>query len=407
MIVIENINKFLFEKLDALIEEGMFEDRHIILFGLNTSSYSTKNYLATKGYSIYAYVDNDERKRKDANKAIADVMSHHMNMSPKLESDFVRCYTPEELLSEYDDKAVILIASKYYNSMREQLQKLGYQEGKHIIKTVDFYGLDKVLEDQEWETNMQRLGDAEVRNIQIEIMEHVKEMCRENNLRYFISGGTLIGAVRHGGYIPWDDDIDFVMPIPDYKKLIELFEDDERYEVLTIYNHPDDYFNFFTRIIDKTTVMKTWEYPFLMTSGVNVDLFPLMGLPDSAYERIQFYDKIRELNTQFISTFIEYNIDQNAVLEQRAYLRDTIIAMMEQYNYDESEYIGYIISKYREKEIMPRSIYEGSVELPFENTMFHAAVGYKEYLKILFGDYMKLPPEKERYSQHNFVAYKK
>ncbi len=405
---IENINQYLFHKLDKLIDNGKLNDKKIVLFGLNTSSYSTKNYLEDKGYQITAYIDNDQKKLEDVNEMIDTLLPRQMSKEDylRIKDKFVRAYTPDEFLGTFIDNVVILIASKYYVQMCKQLENMGYVEEKHIIKTADFYDLNHVLT-EDWMEGLRELQGDEIRQIQLQILEYLKKVCKENELRYYLCGGSLLGAIRHKGYIPWDDDIDVAMPLPDYKKLIELLRFDNRYQLVSIYNHPDEYYNFFMRMIDTNTVMKSWEYPFLMTSGVNIDIFPLFGMPDNNKEIDYFYNRIRNLNTRFIESYIEFSKETPELLKERAKLRKRIVDMMEQYPFDESERIGYLLSKYREKEIMSRSIYDKMIEVPFENSEFSIASGHIEYLEIIFGDYMKLPSKTDQFTTHNYRAFMK
>lgn len=408
MIAIENVNKFMFEKIEELEKKGYFKEKKIVLFGLNTSSYAAKRFLEEKGYSVYAYIDNDQKKRDDLNEYLDDIMPRHMNLTDYayVIQNVIRAYKPEELCSQYDDKLVILIASKYYRAMCEQLEKMGYQENKHIFQTVDFFALDGILKQDTSVQGLRELEPSEIKQIQIRIAEYLKETCKKHNLRYYMTGGTLLGAVRHKGYIPWDDDIDMTMPMPDYLKLLDILKDNKHYEILSIYNYPDTYFNFFMRLIDKSTLMKTWEYPFLMTTGVSIDVFPLIGLPESKKDVQAFFNRIRNLNTRYVSSFISFSEENEGVKQYREKLRKEVIQMMEQYDFDQCEQAGYILSRYWEKDIMPKSIYEDEVEMKFEDTTFAAPRGYKEYLERIFGDYMKLPPESEQKPHHNYAAYR-
>lgn len=407
---LENLNSYMFQNIDLLIAAGVLEEKKIVLFGLNSSSYNTKNYLECKGYSIYAYIDNDDRKRDLANDALEITLKKHVtkDLYEKISGQMIRAYAPEELLITMKEELVVLIASKYYTQMCQQLELLGYEENKHIFQTVNFYDLDKVISKMEGiDADLVELNSAQVQEFQLDILRFVKKVCKEHHLRYYMCGGTLLGAVRHGGYIPWDDDIDLAMPLPDYKKFIQIILNDDRYVPLSQYTNQDNYFNFFMRILDSTTVMKFWEYPFLMTTGVSIDIFPLFGIPEKREDIDYFYNKIRKINEQYINSFIE-NINENEeIKEHRRFLHKEIIKLMEVYEFDKSTNIGYLLSKYKEKEIMPRSIYEKSILLDFEGEKFSAAGGYQEYLTILFHDYMQLPPEKDRFNTHSYKAFKR
>lgn len=409
MTISENKNNILYHNLDLLIEKRVFDNKKIVLFGLNTSSYVTKKYLEERGYHIYTYIDNNDKKVFDANEFLIDILPRHIPMQTYEEIKKVTAgaYKPAELLSTYMEDVVVLIASKYYPSMCQQLERMGYKENVHIFKTLDFYGIDEIIKDDITLVHMQELEPFEIRRIQIEITMYLKDICRKHGLKYYMTGGTLLGAVRHKGYIPWDDDIDITIPMPDYKKLIDIIIQDDKYDVFTVYNEPEKCSNFYMRIIDRNTILKLWEYPFLTTSGVSIDVFPLIGLPDRLDETKEFFNRIRHLNTVYSNSFLNGEEENDELQAYRGKLRDEILRMLEQYNYYESKNTGYILSKYWEKDIMPRSIYDDEIEMPFEDITLAAPIGYAEYLERIFGEYMKLPPEKEQYVTHNYKVYRK
>ncbi|MDD7402614.1 MAG: LicD family protein [Butyribacter sp.] len=406
---IENLSRYLYDKLDEFVEKGVLENKKIVLFGLNTSSYGTKHYLEQKGYQIAAYVDNDKKKVEDNNDMIDILLPRHFapEQYKRLEKEYIRAYFPAEYLQPFREDAVILIASKYYPEMCTQLEKMGYQEGVHILKTADFYDVEHVLNDGNWSEGLQEMTREQVRKTQLGILDHIKKVCDENGIRYFLGAGTLLGAIRHKGYIPWDDDIDINMPYPDYIKLMEILKDDEIYQPISVYQHQESYPYFFSRVEDTRTIMKNWEYPFLITSGVSVDLFPIFGLPYQQTDVMPFYDEIRKRNNQLIESYIVYaDADENEI-EKRKTLIDQIIEMMEKYPYDETENIGYILSKHAEKDIMKRDVYESALEASFEGETYKIMSGYDYYLTALYGDYMELPSEKEQRTTHSFQAYYK
>ncbi len=402
-ITLKNLNHYLSDNLYELIHHGIFQDKEIILFGANSTSHLMKKILSECGYGIAAYIDNDRIKCQDINQFLQFTLAHHTNTSVNLDH-LVYAYMPEEYLGEYRESAVILIASKYYPQMSRQLYDMGYEEGKQVFQIVDFYALEQMLQGEDMNSYC-KLQMGEVREMQMELMRYVRDTCERNGLRYYMCGGTLLGAVRHGGYIPWDDDVDLAMPMPDYLKFIKIVKNQGQYLSLNIFDYPDDYYNFFMRLINQDTYLKYWEYPFLMTTGVSIDIFPLFGLPSQQKEREFFYKTIRLLNERYISTYIENDKDTQKVISTRHNLQRQIEDMMEQYSFDECEWIGNVLSKYREKEIMPRAIYQDYVHLKFENDLFAAAGGYVDYLSRMFGDYMQLPPERDRMNTHDYNAY--
>lgn len=409
MITIKNCNYILFDHLEKLVEEGKLKGRKVVLFGLNSSSYASKEYLEGKGVQIYAYIDNNEKKLLDMEEMIEDTMQHHLSGQDYSDASgkFVRAYKPEALLTPFDDDFVILIASKYYPSMLLQLEALGYQENKHVFKTVDFYGLDEILAGEEDIRGLEEFNQKQIREKQLEMVDYIAKVCKDHNLNLYMTGGTLLGAVRHKGYIPWDDDIDLTIPMSDYRKMIDIMIADDKYDVYTMYNCPDSCNAFYMRLVDRDTIRKSWGFPFLTTSGVDIDIFPLIGMPDNAKDRQAFFDRLRRLVTRYSVLNVETVNVTEEVLEKKARIRNEVLELIEKYDFYQSEMGGYILSKYWERDIMPTSIYDGKLEMAFEDRTLIAPTGYDDYLARIFGDYMQLPPEKEQYVTHNYKIYKR
>lgn len=404
---IEVMNQYMFENIEGLIQEEKLREKKIILFGLNTSSFAAKDYLETRGLGVYAYIDNDARKREEVNSFLDNILPHQISKKDyrQLKERIAYAFTPEELLNSFDSDVVILIASKYYRQMCCQLQKMGYQEGQHIFKTMDFYGMEEIFGNLATQECGVEMTAKEVKMCQMGILRYVKKVCQENNLRYYLCAGTLLGAVRHRGYIPWDDDIDIAMPYPDYRKLLDLiYKEDRRYQVWSPYYDKEKCFCLFSRIFDQDTVMKVWEYPFLITGGVSIDVFPIFGLPDKAGDVMPYYSKVRRLQEQFISTYIEYAEETEEVIYKRISLQEELLSLLEKYSFDKSAQ-AFSITKYKEREILPAAIYDSSIEMEFEGEAFAVAEGYDIYLKALYGNYMELPPEEQRTTDHNFKAF--
>lgn len=385
---LENMNMLMYQKIDSLINADILHEKQIVIFGLNSSSYGAKEYLEYRGYKTYAYIDNDEKKRIEYNKTAVEI----------------KAYPPEGLLQKYCKNTIVLIASKYFEPMSAQLEKMGYLVNKQIYQIADFYSLDSILKNV-GEPQLPVMSDSEVKKSQLKMLNYIKKICEANQLRYYLCGGTLIGAIRHKGYIPWDDDIDIIMPMPDYKKFLELVKKDDKYEALSIYTHPDEYYLFAAKLLDRSTLALNWEFPLLSTTGVFIDIFPTSGLPDNAEDRKEFYIKVKNLHTEFTKTYVDYNCDSEKICLRRKKLRSDIITMMEQYDYESSEYIGWLFSRYKDKELMPREIYNSSIPVLFEGEYYSAAIGYDDYLMRIHGDYMSFPPVKDRKSLHNCKFY--
>lgn len=266
---------------------------------------------------------------------------------------------------------------------------------------------------------LNKLSQEEQKKICFEILVEFDKYCKANSLRYFISSGTLLGAVRHKGFIPWDDDIDVFMPRNDYEKLLGSFnEHNPKYRIVS-YTNTDWWFMPFAKIIDTTTKVEVKPYKY-DDLGVFLDVFPLDFL-SGKYEDIKSaYLKIKKMREIICFKNIRFSYFSNPL--KKLYLlcykiihcgyknkgtNDAIVKICKQYYSDKPEYAAVLsVMYYGEKEIMDAKIFESAVDLEFEGHLFPAPIGYKEFLSNMYGDYMKLPPVEKRVG-HSQIAYRK
>lgn len=260
-------------------------------------------------------------------------------------------------------------------------------------------------------TNIRR-----VQLTQLRILQDFMKFCEEHNLRYFIAGGALIGVMRHKGFIPWDDDIDVSMPRPDYDKFVSLKENFPNGYSLT--NHETDkswQFNF-SQFVDDTSeiILHFNEKP--RHCKVWIDIFPLDGTPNNPLHRwlhvkhimmLRYLIQIPNLRTQVDTHKVGRPWYEKAIIKCLHYLplgvfvnvdRDLkrMSNSLRKYNYDKSDYVGNLLGKYREKEVVPRSYFGEGVMLPFENIKVPCPSQYDAWLTHIYGDYMMLPPVDQR-----------
>ncbi len=257
---------------------------------------------------------------------------------------------------------------------------------------------------------MRELSLAEVRSIQLSILKEVTDFCDEHAITYSLCGGTLLGAVRHQGYIPWDDDIDIMLPRPEYERLMTSFIS----ESLTLYNiSTEGYDKPYAKISDNIT-RKVGTNVNSYEIGINIDAFPIDGFPDSsiltflhikkitlwkqmyAIKRIRF-DKSRSSIRKFILIIIKSVL---SFIPEKLILK-VIIKMAKKYPFESSEHAGIAVWGYKEREVCPKPLFHKQIEVLFEGNYFKAWGDYNTYLSNIYGEYMKLPPVEERKS-HDF-----
>ena len=257
----------------------------------------------------------------------------------------------------------------------------------------------------------------ELKKIQLDILQAVHDYCTNKRLDYSLACGTLLGAVRHKGFIPWDDDIDICMLRKDYDELEKIFPEllDGKYVFLTLgrskeWNRP------WGKVIDTRTVL----YEDVNTNdgfGVGIDVFPMDDV----------YDNYRFILWKFRQHLLIYlwSIKQMVKDHKRNIFRNSIISITQLLLYFVSiRRLAVLVDRYAKKynnlglkdviescddvnidKSVKKEVFNSYVKLEFEGHLFKAIKGYDNYLKNTYGDYMKLPPEDKRVSHHSFHAY--
>lgn len=257
----------------------------------------------------------------------------------------------------------------------------------------------------------------ELKKIELDILIYIDQVCTNNNLRYFLCGGTLLGAIRHKGFIPWDDDVDICMPRPDYDRFIEIMrQTDSKYKVLS--PEQKDYYYTFSKVVDCETTLYECEHQPIDNMGVYVDIFPLEGMPSDQSICSKHFDDLNRLRLRINSfSFCKPKFRKNLIaLLRTLYLyqknkKDSLLKFQEkyeklarQYHYDESEYVYATGGVYGRKDIFKRDLFLDLIKVEFEGTEFFAPQEFDAYLKQLYGDYMQLPPVEKRVSNHSYKA---
>ena len=256
----------------------------------------------------------------------------------------------------------------------------------------------------------------EVRKVELQILYYIDALCKREGISYFITAGTLIGAVRHKGFIPWDDDIDLVMFRKDYDRLIDIMSKERSfYKMLSPYNN-DNYYYPFSKVVDTRTTLIEYNTVHMKDMGVCVDIFPLDKLPQNEKDIKKMQHKCWNLRRVMgwarcwikgdIKRGIPYKILCLACYIygwKRAFKKfDEIVTA---YNETDCTYYTDLTDSTVEDYRVPAGIFDEVINLPFEDGEFCAVKRYDEYLQIGYGNYMQLPPEEQRVRKHNFDAF--
>ncbi|SEK88867.1 LicD family protein [Ruminococcus albus] len=243
-------------------------------------------------------------------------------------------------------------------------------------------------------------------SIQLDLLSELNRICQKHNLVYYADSGTLIGAIRHKGYIPWDDDIDIVMKREDYDRLIEIAKDEfkEPYFLQNVYS--DHFVRGYTRLRNsKTTAITIRDARMDFNKGIFIDIFPLDHVPDDESERKKWINKIRKTYA-----VIHYGIQSNPndfdsitkkiksrvfhlffkVFGYHRYFK-YYESICKKYNSKPTKYISYVAySRGKDKHIWESKCFETCKFVPFEFTNICIPIGYDSRLRTEYGDYMEI-----------------
>ena len=251
----------------------------------------------------------------------------------------------------------------------------------------------------------------------LEVLSDVINLCEENNLRYYAFGGTCLGAVRHSGFIPWDDDIDIAMPREDYNKLLSIAEEKlpPHYKVISGYTR-----SIFSLCIAKIhNLNNTRIGPAVIDipevySGVSIDIMPLDGIMQDSKERNRYIKRLgrMELINSRLRFFTKAHGIKGVVLNPIMYCANKLVsqkakmkyfekcvATESRYPFDCSDMLMHsgFVSCRRNKVLIPRKCFEEWIYMDFESIKIRVPKEYDLYLRLYYGDdYMTPPPESER-----------
>ena len=269
-----------------------------------------------------------------------------------------------------------------------------------------------------------KFDNSELRSLQLVILNIGRifaEICERHHLRYYMVGGTMLGAIRHKGFIPWDDDMDVAMPRPDYEKFIEIVRDElpTGYTFLN-YKQDADYMRYFSRIVDKNVRVTNASNTKKLVENAWLDIFPLDGMPRTVPGRmIHFWHltawrffyhascfkqlvnlrrpgrpKYQQLLIKFMqTTHIGANLDTKKLMAR-------IERLLLKYPYDKAKYMVSLFGAYMTREIVDKKLLGEGEMYSFETLKLRGPEQYDAFLTHFFGDYMTPPKDADK-DKHN------
>ncbi|MCM1235192.1 MAG: LicD family protein [Ruminococcus flavefaciens] len=345
-------------------------------------SIAISEYLADKGYAVYAVIDNGIKKQG----------MHIGGCQVK---------KPTDVIKDYCGDFCFLIASAHIADMVKELEDRGYQYGEHIFELIDY---DKILEQLKSSVpDEQKLTLREIQLKEFCILQYVKEVCDRNKLTWFLCGGTLLGAIRHKGFIPWDNDVDICMPCTDYHKLLEIVNEEkcfvvDNYQSNKLARYP------YSRICSKEFFKRHLGFPIRKDAGLCIDVFPIYSIPDDPLQAEIMFKENKKLKK-----IVRY-ANLHEIPKEFEDARKSLVEMWENIGYKKSQKVMRTCvgnAGYFEEEIVSYEAYSKMIEKEFCGELFPVPVGYDEILKVLYKDYMKLPPKEKQipHNQNNYFFY--
>lgn len=391
----ESIIKGIANGISALIDKAIITNgTRIVLYGLDDFSFGMRTVLSNFGYPVDSYVSDDRASLQRVRRSVK-ALSRYINS----DRDIIRICNVEERLIPYDEDAVILIASKNYEDVKDRLEAMGYKEGENFYCVYDWQK-DSFMDTVQ---GKRAITFHEMQEKEKRMLAFADDFCRARGIRYWVCGGTLLGTVRHKGFIPWDDDVDIFMPWKDYQRFVTEFDGNQEYNLMgpdTISR--ENYIRLYSKIIDKETIIREDGKVCRFIHPVAIDVFPLIGLPDDAEERKLYFADFIELERRILENF--YALNGDLKVYDKWYPKQK--EFLQKYDFDAQNYVGVLATAYGEKDCTTRSVYDETIRMPFEDIEVNVPVGYKEYLDNLYGKgWMELPDESKRGSRHNMVAY--
>lgn len=261
----------------------------------------------------------------------------------------------------------------------------------------------------------------ELHDLQVEELNILRECLKlidKYQLRYFILGGTFLGAIRHKGFIPWDDDIDIGLPRPDYEKFVQICKNElpENLKIIS-FKEDDEYKKYFVKVINKDITFIREDTVEHRKINLWIDVFPIDGMPDNVL--IRFIHSFRLLYARLMLQYSNFKHGVNikkkrpfyeTVLIKLGYVVSKILKLdtkkqlckidrlLTRYDYEKSKYVVNFMGAYKFKEMFPKTYYDHVAKYPFEDLELCGAGEYHEVLTQMYGDYMTPPKEEHRIS---------
>ena len=252
-----------------------------------------------------------------------------------------------------------------------------------------------------------------IHDVELMILKDFIKFCEENDLTYFMYAGSLLGAIRHKGFIPWDDDLDVVMLRDEFEKFKRLYSSNEKYELLSIESEENYPYLFVKLTLKNTRFEEEWASQLEFDIGFNIDVFVLDDLAEGKYKRyyqimrsflynrFMITSKIRLNDISFVSKVVSHSMYHilNFFNSNPAKLNKKCLNFLNKYSDANAKNVFDISANANEYPLIyDKSDFKEVEKVKFEDIYVNVPKNYDKILTELYGDYMQLPPEEDRYN---------
>lgn len=259
----------------------------------------------------------------------------------------------------------------------------------------------------------------ELQIISTYIYKDLKSFCNDNNLQVYLHGGSLIGALRHKGYIPWDDDIDVCMSRPDYEKILKLCRGKISEKCTLIDPSTNNKFNgYIPVVVYDSSAMESGQYREKEQLKIGISIFVYDGVPSNKLVRSLYYLRMYILRSKHAlcrANFDHVNTSAAKIVgpvlqrffksENTKKYKNKILELQKKYDYEKSKYVSTNADYKSSKEVCLKTEFEEAVPVMFEGIESSTYSHYDRHLRTYYGDYMQLPPIEQQEPKHSFNAY--
>ena len=385
--------EFAFSNLEKKIKEYNLFKKKIYIYQYSSPAKLFITYLLEKQINIIAIVDirNDKLDKKFLGIPVIDI---------------------KEFETKIDDDSVLLCERGQYEKC---ILDIKYSSKNRIIKkiiSIDVYNYKAKEDCLEWKDSYHNIELKEVHDEMLDILKWFHEFCEDNNLYYVLYSGSLIGAIRHGGIIPWDDDIDVIMPAGDYLKCCKMLSGIKKYEFKSIFsenNHP--FISTISKLTSKHYRYEERNFPLRVDMGIGMDIWPLGGVPENEDKQLEFSQELENIGNEWKQKVVIPYGTMEYKKELYEYMVNKIKDAIKRYDIKNSRYVSCVYCgtfgfNGNKSRVMLKEDYLERKLAKFEQYNFWIPKGYDKILRTDYGDYMEIPSIEKKLDKKIKVYYR-